>query len=70
MSALCSTRAAGDPSLGRHLGEETMIGCGSGGIIGGEGQTCEGGQTCGRDGVDFSLNAEQRELPVRPESRS
>ena len=24
-----------------------------------------GGQTCGRDGADFSLNADQRELPVR-----
>jgi len=29
-----------------------------------------GGQTCGRDGVDFSVNADQRELTPRPENRS
>lgn len=29
-----------------------------------------GGQTCRRDDVDFSLNADQRELPVCPEGRS
>jgi phosphatidylinositol dimannoside acyltransferase len=28
-----------------------------------------GGQTCGRDGEDFALNADQREPPVRPEGR-
>jgi lauroyl/myristoyl acyltransferase len=29
-----------------------------------------GGQACGGDGVDFSLNADRRELPMRPEGKS
>jgi hypothetical protein len=36
-----------------------MIGCAWAAITG-------GGQTCGRDGVDFALNADQRELPMCP----
>ena len=54
---------AGDPGLGRYLGGDYDW-------LRVEAITGGGGQTCGRDGVDFSLNAGQRELPVRPVSRS
>ena len=54
---------AGDPGLGQYLGRRLWLAAGGG-------HNWQGGQTCGRDGPDFSLNADQRELPLHPESGS